>query len=169
MIKNIHYSDVIFIIVGSVLGFGVSFLLLLMALFVCFIIKSNKKDVEVSEIDLGNERLPYPGNDYSYYTIVGMIYRDLKKSDIGIHDSAVAIAERNNPYDAFAVGIYRNDSGVKKCVGYVPRDNNRRLHDYIINQYGGETMATYRIWIRGDKMYGIAYIKDDGMGFNDRY
>lgn len=92
-----------------------------------------------------------------------MKYRNLKKIDFGIHNCAIAVAERHNPYDAFAVGIYRTDNGDNKLVGYVPKGQNVELHRYIIDKYNGQTMATYKIWKRDDKIYGIAYIKDDGL------
>lgn len=165
----IFYSIVIFIIIGAVFGFGVAFLLLLVELFVYFIIKSNKKDVEISEInlneikeDIEEHELPYPGDGYSYYAIVGMQYRNLNMSDVGIQNNALAIAEPNNPYDAFAVGIYRKtDSGYKKLVGYVPMSDNEELHDYINEKYKGKTKAIYQIWKQDEKFYGEAWIKDD--------
>lgn len=97
------------------------------------------------------------------YEIVGMQYRNLKKIDFGIHNCALAVAERQNPHDVFAVGIYRTDNGDNKLVGYVPKGQNIELHRYITDKCNGQTMATYKIWKRDDKIYGIAYIKDDGL------
>ncbi|MBM6654851.1 hypothetical protein [Bacteroides mediterraneensis] len=112
--------------------------------------------------DCADIRLPYPGPSYSYYEMVGMRFRDLDSSDYGIHNNALAIAENNNPYDSCAVGIYRTDKGFFKLVGYIPSDMNKELHKCINSIYGGRTLATYKIWKRGDKIYGIAYIKDNG-------
>lgn len=110
--------------------------------------------------DCADIRLPFPGPSYSYYEMVGMKFRNLDKSDYGIHDCALAVSENNNPYDPYAVGIYRTDGGFLKLVGYIPSDMNEELHDYINKYCGGRTPATYKIWRRGDKIYGITYIKD---------
>lgn len=139
---------------------------LIALILLIFLFYKNQKQEENFTIDFSDDadiRLPRPNEDYSYYEIVGMKYRNLKKRDFGIHNCAVAVAERHNPYDAFAVGIYRTDNGENKLVGYVPRHSNQELHDYILDKYNGQTMATYKIWKRGDDIYGIAYIKDDGL------
>jgi len=144
-----------------------SFMIPLIALaLLAFLFYKNKKQEDNFSISFSDEtdsRLPRPNEDYSYYEIVGMRYRNLKKIDFGIHNCAIAVAERHNPYDAFAVGIYRTDNGDNKLVGYVPKGQNVELHRYIIDKYNGQTMATYKIWKRDDKIYGIAYIKDDGL------
>lgn len=128
-----------------------------------FLFYKNKKQEESFTINFSDDadiRLPCPGKDYSYYEIVGMQYRNLKQIDFGIHNYALAIAEKHNPHDPFAVGIYRTDNGKNKLVGYVPKDHNMELHRYITDKCNGQTIATYKIWKRNDKIYGIAYIKD---------
>lgn len=139
--------------------------LIALALLIFLFYKSKKQEdnFTINFSDDADRRLPCPGDDYSYYEIVGMQYRNLKKIDFGIHNCALAVAERQNPHDVFAVGIYRTDNGDNKLVGYVPKGQNIELHRYITDKCNGQTMATYKIWKRDDKIYGIAYIKDDGL------
>lgn len=108
-----------------------------------------------------DEVLSCPDTDYSYYNIVGMKYRNLSYSDIGIHKIAIAVAETDNPYDKYAVGIYRNDTE-KKLIGYIPRTDNKYLHQYLTNKVYGTTDASYKIWIDNDGNYkGFVFIRDD--------
>lgn len=139
--------------------------LIALALLIFLFYKSKKQEdnFTINFSDDADRRLPCPGDDYSYYEIVGMQYRNLKKVDFGIHNCALAVAERQNPHDVFAVGIYRTDNGDNKLVGYVPKDQNIELHRYITDKCNGQTMATYKIWKRDDKIYGIAYIKDNDL------
>ncbi len=137
---------------------GLAFLII--AAFIGIIVNYNKNIKPQHEANDYNEHLPHPGYEYSFYHMVGMQYRDLDKSDLGIHTCALAIAENNNPHDPYAVAIYRNELGIFKLVGYVPADENRELHDYINKECNGRTLATYKIWPREDKLYGITYIKD---------
>lgn len=142
-------------------AFMIPLIALALLIFLFYKSKKQEENFTINFSDDADKRLPCPGDDYSYYEIVGMQYRSLNKSDFGIHNCALAVAERHNPYDAFAVGIYRTDNGNRKLVGYVPKTDNKELHNYIIDRYNGQTMATYKIWRREDKIYGIAYIKDD--------
>lgn len=115
--------------------------------------------------EYAGDRLPNPeDNEYSYYTIVGMQYHGIQQQDLGIHLDAEAIAEPENRYDSYAVAICNN----KKIVAYVPKDQNKALNKYIMKN-GGSTPARYRIWIREDRFYGIAYIKDGGIGNINEY
>lgn len=105
-----------------------------------------------------DQRLPYPGDGYSYYELVGMQYRGLNDEHMGIHTDAVAVAEQDNPHDANAVAIRLGD----KTVAYIPKEHNKPLHDYLMGN-GGTTSAHYRIWYHNNKYYGVAYIKDNGL------
>lgn len=103
-----------------------------------------------------DERLERPDTEYGYYELVGMQYRHLKREDFGCH-KGTAVAERNNPYDKFAVAV-KSDSG--KIVGYVPRGSNYEIWKAISEQ-GGEVPASYKIWSHdGEKIYGIAFIRE---------
>lgn len=105
-----------------------------------------------------NERLPYPGDGYSYYELVGMQYRGLNEEHMGIHTDASAVAEYDNPHDPNAVSIKLG----RKVVAYIPREHNKPLHDYLMKN-GRVAPAHYRIWYHNNKYYGVAYIKDNGI------
>lgn len=151
-------------------------IVILAALF--FIIKAAVKNTDENENSTSNqqncttnkqstitprsdERLPKPGNDYAYYELVGMKYRNLTANDLGIH-SGYAFAEDDNEYDKYAVGIYRTDNN--KLVAYIPKEfqgrSNRELHRKI-TKLGGSTPAEFRIWERNGNIYGCAYIKEE--------
>ena len=121
--------------------------------------RGNTESRPPSEPDYGH--LTRPGEDFHYYEIVGMQYReDLDEPDFGIHTSAKAVTEPDNPFDKYAVAIHRDELGSVKKIGYVPRSNNEELFNFLMNECDGETMAVYKLWRRNDKMYCIAYIKD---------
>ena len=85
-----------------------------------------------------------------------MQYKCLKHADYGVHHG-YAIAEGNNQYDN-AVIIKKKDNG--KIIACVENDENRQLHDFII-QNEGKVHALYYIWKYGkNRIYGCAYIKD---------
>ena len=89
-------------------------------------------------------------------TFSGMQYKCLKQADYGVHHG-YAIAEGNNQYDN-AIIIKRKDNG--KIIACVENDENRQLHDFII-QNKGKVHALYYIWKYGkNRIYGCAYIKD---------
>ena len=135
--------------------------LLLMAA-VSFAVSGKKDTVVVQQVATPqteqNERLPYPGDGYSYYELVGMQYRGLNEEHMGIHTDASAVAEYDNPHDPNAVSIRLAD----KVVAYIPREHNKPLHDYL-HENGGVAPAHYRIWYHNNKYYGVAYIKDNGI------
>lgn len=146
--------------------FAILFSIVTIIVIAYFYQKSKEKDENSYYIDsdtlpeYSGNRLPEPEESgYSYYTIVGMQYHQLRKQDIGIHLDAEAVAQPENKHDSRAVAICNKN----KIVAYVPRDQNKALNKYIMKN-GGSTPARYRIWIRGDKFYGIAYIKDGGIG-----
>ena len=134
-------------------------------------IKTNEKtDVPTSienptNVTIANnttsDHLEKPGNDYCYWELVGMKYRNLVENDYGVH-TGYAHAENDNQYDKYAVGIYREDNN--KLVAYIPKDfqnrSNKELH-YIISKLGGSTPVKFRIW-KSDSgyIYGCAYIKE---------
>lgn len=70
-------------------------------------------------------------NGYTKFEMVGMYYRNLKKSDMGKFEG-YAKAENNNIHDSYAVSIY-TDSG--KHVGYLPK-GNKSVHRNIIDNGG---------------------------------
>ena len=85
-----------------------------------------------------------------------MQYKCLKQTDYGIHHG-YAIAEGNNQYDN-AIIIKRKDNG--KIIACVENDENRQLHDFII-QNEGKVHALYYIWKYGkNRIYGCAYIRN---------
>ncbi|RGO83627.1 hypothetical protein DXA83_26120, partial [Bacteroides thetaiotaomicron] len=93
---------------------------------------------------------------YGCYKLTGMQYKCLKQADYGVHHG-YAIAEGNNQYDN-AIIIKRKDNG--KIIACVENDENRQLHDFII-QNKGKVHALYYIWKYGkNRIYGCAYIKD---------
>ena len=121
--------------------------------------ENNRQD-PISPPDDENDWLPHPGvPGWSFYNIVGMQYHNLQEKDFGIHLEAKAKVEPNNPYDSNAVGIYNGN----KLVGYIPKRDNELLSLYIQGQKGKSTPATYRIWRRDEKIYGIAYIYDENI------
>lgn len=102
-------------------------------------------------------RLEKPGDYYQYFNMVGMKYHNIKVDDMGSHYRAYAVADTLNAYDAFAVAIYRDDD-ITKLVGYISRNENRDLYEYIMTMPNKKTPAAYKIWRQGDKLYGIVYI-----------
>ena len=93
---------------------------------------------------------------YGCYKLTGMQYKCLKQTDYGIHHG-YAIAEGNNQYDN-AIIIKRKDNG--KIIACVENDENRQLHDFII-QNEGKVHALYYIWKYGkNRIYGCAYIRN---------
>lgn len=102
-------------------------------------------------------RLEKPGDDYQYFNMVGMKYHNIKGHDMGSHYRAYAVADTLNAYDSSAVAIYRDDD-ITKLVGYIPRDDNRKIYEYIMALPNKKTPAAYKIWRQGDKLYGIVYI-----------
>lgn len=117
-----------------------------------------KQDAPAQQPVAQDQRLPYPGDGYSYYELVGMQYRGLNDEHMGIHTDAVAVAEYDNPHDPNAVSIRL----ANKVVAYIPREHNKPLHDYL-HENGGVAPAHYRIWYHNYKYYGVAYIKDNGI------
>lgn len=92
---------------------------------------------------------------YGYSEIVGMRNLGVTPSDSGIYEG-YAIAETNNSYDKFAVGIHRGKDG--KLIGYVPRDfrgeSNEGTHR-AISAIGGKAKAIIKL----SGNYGSVYIK----------
>ena len=119
--------------------------------------EDNEEEV-YGEDYLYGERLPEPTEPgYYYHELVGMRFHNLRKEDLGIHQDAVAVAQMDNPHDPYAVGIYNGE----KLVAFVPRESNFFMHHVIRDYYGGKTRASYKIWPREGKLYGIAFIKYD--------
>lgn len=135
--------------------------LVVVALLIYFALRKNtsnevrfENDVE----DLYSARLPEPTEPgFYYHELVGMRFHNLRKEDLGIHQDAVAVAQMDNPHDPYAVGIYNGE----KLVAFVPRESNFFMHQVIRDYYGGKTRASYKIWPREGKLYGIAFIKYD--------
>lgn len=158
---------IFFFAVNPILGF-IFLALWLIAMAAVSLITGDKKEIIIKQ-DAStqqvatpqpeqNERLPYPGDGYSYYELVGMQYRGLNEEHMGIHTDALAVAEYDNPHDPDAVSIRLAD----KVVAYIPREHNKPLHDYL-HENGGVAPAHYRIWYHNNKYYGVAYIKDNGI------
>lgn len=104
-----------------------------------------------------NERLPNPGKGYFYYELTGMQYRGLNTTDFGIHDG-YAEAEMDNKYDKCAVGIHRSDND--KLIAYIRKEQNKDLHKLLLDN-NRSTHATFRIWSRGEQIYGCAFVKEE--------
>lgn len=68
---------------------------------------------------------------YSKFKMVGMYYRNLRRSDIGKFEG-YAKSELNNTHDRYAVAIYNNNG---KHIGYLP-SGNKSTHDLILNNGG---------------------------------
>lgn len=75
-------------------------------------------------------------NGYTKYEMVGMYYRNLKRSDMGKFEG-YAKADTNNNYDSHAVAVY-NNSG--KHLGFIPK-GNKYLYDLILNN--GASLPAY--------------------------
>lgn len=92
---------------------------------------------------------------YGYSEMVGMRNLGITSNDSGVYEG-YAIAETNNKYDRFAVGIHRSKDG--KLVGYIPRDfrgeSNEGTHR-AISAIGGKAKAVIKLY--GN--YGSVYIK----------
>lgn len=119
----------------------------------------NQSNANVSNLTASNtvkldERLEKPVGDYEWYNLIGMQYRGLNRRDYGIFEGK-AIAETNNKYDKYAVGIHRADNG--KLVGYIRKGENKELHNYIM-EHGGFVHASFRIWEREGNTYACAYV-----------
>lgn len=95
-------------------------------------------------------------DDYRYFQMVGMYYRNLDKNDFGIFD-CWAKAEEDNPYDPYAVAIYRISDG--KHLGYIPA-GDKELHRQIIYR-GGLAKAIARIQGNFSYLNGTVYIKNE--------
>lgn len=128
---------------------------------------TNNRQYQAAQQEDKLERLDTPSYACYYYELVGMKYRGLNSSDMGIHDG-YAIAENNNKHDKYAVGIYRKDNG--KLIAYVPKDfqgkSNKVLHDEL-SAKGRAVEAHFRIWQRGENIYGCAYIGTEGIPQQD--
>lgn len=102
-----------------------------------------------------------PSNEdgYFYYGMVGMYNIGIKPSDFGIF-KGYAVAETNNPYDKYAVGVRRK--GDDKLVGYAPREfqgkSNELLHREILEK-GGMVDVVFKISGNAQGAFGAMYIK----------
>lgn len=105
------------------------------------------------------DQTPSNAEGYFYYEMVGMYYNNVSPDDFGIY-RGYAVAETNNPYDKYAVGIYRK--GDNKLVGHTPRDfrgeSNKILHERITEK-GGTVEAVFKIQGGDSRTYGSVYIK----------
>lgn len=72
--------------------------------------------------------LPHPGAGYYYYELGGMKDRQLDGFDLGINEGYAKI-DINNPYDDYAVGIYRGDDD--KLIAYIRREQNEELCKFL--------------------------------------
>lgn len=138
-------------------------------LIIVLIIREGKNDKKVyireEPISPSNDQVAHhiledPGLGYSYTDIVGMQYRNLSQSDIGVHE-AYAVAEKSNPHDKYAVGIYKKSNN--KLVAFIPRDfrgvSNEIVHIAILER-GGSVDARYKIIEgSGGRLYGNAYVQ----------
>lgn len=103
------------------------------------------------------EEVVFPPTDhgYGYSEMVGMRNLGVTSTDSGVYEG-YAIAEMNNKYDKFAVGIHRSKDG--KLVGYIPRDfrgeSNEGTHR-AISAIGGKAKAVIKL----SGNYGSVYIK----------
>lgn len=118
-----------------------------------FAIKASTK----KEPSVEDERLKRPDGDYEWYKLTGMQFRGLNKNDYGIFEGK-AIAETNNQYDRYAVGIHRADNG--KLIGYIRKEENKELHKYIMKN-GGSVHANFRIWERDGYIHACAYVNQE--------
>ena len=119
----------------------------------------NQNDINVSNVTVSSpvkleERLEKPAGDYEWYSLTGMQYRGLNKQDYGIFEGK-AIADTNNQYDKYAVGIHRADNG--KLIGYIRKGENEELHNYIM-KHGGSVHASFRVWERDGNTYACAFV-----------
>lgn len=101
--------------------------------------------------------LPHPGAGYYYYELGGMKDQQLDGFDLGINEGYAKI-EINNPYDDYAVGIYRGDDD--KLIAYIRREQNEELYKFLAKN-GGAADAKFQIWVYERKFYGIAYVKEE--------
>ncbi len=101
--------------------------------------------------------LPHPGAGYYYYELGGMKDRQLDGFDLGINEGYAKI-DINNPYDDYAVGIYRGDDD--KLIAYIRREQNEELCKFLAKN-GGAADAKFQIWVYERKFYGIAYVKEE--------
>lgn len=105
------------------------------------------------------EQTPSSAEGYLYYEMVGMYNIGIQPSDFGIY-KGYAVAQLNNCYDKYAVGIYRK--GDDKLVGYVPKEfqgkSNQVIHKEIAEK-GGTVEAIFKIQGNEHRAYGSVYIK----------
>ena len=99
---------------------------------------------------------------YYYHEMVGMYYRGISPKDFGVYDGYV-IPEQNNPYDPFAIAVYRNSDG--KHVGYLPAGESD-LHRTLLYR-GGRADAIFKIEGSSNMCYGTVYIKQIYKVFRD--
>ena len=102
-------------------------------------------------------QLPHPGPGYCYYELGGMKYQVLTGFDLGVHEG-YAQAETGNPYDKYAVGVYKAEDD--KLIAYVRREQDKELHEFMLHN-DCIAKAKFRIWIHQGEIYGVAYIKEE--------
>ena len=101
-------------------------------------------------------------DDYHYYPMVGMRYHNLVRDDLGVH-TCYAVPQEDNPYDPFAIAIYKAVDD--KLVGYVPV-GNEELHR-ILTYRGGMADAIYRIQRGENNFFAEVYIQFDYKVFRE--
>ncbi|WP_106831140.1 HIRAN domain-containing protein [Parabacteroides pacaensis] len=94
---------------------------------------------------------------YSKYRIAGVYYRNLPLSMVG-RFNGYAEVELHNKYDSFAIAIY-NDAGIH--LGYIPKEYNRKLHSYIMENGGKVHAYGYIACDSRNSMYGETCVETD--------
>lgn len=126
-------------------------------------VSSNKTYTSKHEIPKGDYGEDYTGRKaiglsarkgYEKFQIAGAYYRNLPVEMVG-RFNGYAMAETNNEYDPFAIGIY-NDAGMH--LGFLPR-GNEKLHSYILDEGGRVHAYGYLGYNSG--MYGETCVETD--------
>lgn len=126
---------------------------------------ARERHIQARKVSVNNKPEPkeiaFPPTEigYEYSEMVGMYNIGITENDYGIFDG-YAIAEANNSYDKFAVGIHRSKD--RKLVGYIPRDFRGKSNEVVhreISSIGGMAEAVIKITGSTQRSYGSVYIK----------